>query len=64
MNNIFLEQLKQYENQWVALSPDQARVIASGKDAREAKQHAQQQGTNDVVLFRVPPFNIGFAPDI
>ncbi len=61
-NKAFLEQLKKYEDKWVAiLEPDQ-RVVASGNNASEAKQEAKRKGYDSVILFRVFPFRAGYIP--
>jgi hypothetical protein len=62
MTRYLVEQLKNYESKWVALSPDQAQILASGETAFQAKREAEQKGFKDVVLFRVLPFNVGLAP--
>ena len=58
-----LEQLKSYENKWVAIVEDE-RIVASGEDAREAKKKAETNGFREVTLFRVMPFSGGYAPVI
>jgi Family of unknown function (DUF5678) len=57
----YLEELKKYENRWVAVleSEDEDIIVGSGKDAVEAKRDANTKGFNDVVLFWVRPFNAG-----
>ncbi len=57
----FLEELKKYENRWVAIleSEDEEVIVGSGKDAVEAKTDAIAKGFRDVVLFWVRPFGAG-----
>jgi len=59
-----LEQLKDYEDKWVALleQDDTAQVVASGSDAFEAQQEARSKGYEKVRLMKVWPFNAGYAP--
>lgn len=57
-----LEQLKQYENKWVALEHPNKSVVGSGGDASEAKKDAERKGYEDVILFRVLPFQGGYVP--
>lgn len=57
----FLEELKKYENRWVAVleSEDEEIIVGSGEDAVEAKSDAVARGFSDVVLFWVRPFGAG-----
>ena len=60
MNQLPFEQLKDYENQWVALlEPDQT-IVGNGKDAVEATKAAEKKGYKDVTLFYVPRFDSYF----
>ena len=58
----FLEELKKYENKWVAIfeADDTEVVVGSGKDAIEATREAEKKGFKDTVLFFVRPFDRGF----
>jgi hypothetical protein len=60
----FLEELRKYENKWVAIfeSGNAELVVGSGKDAIEATREAEKKGFKDTVLFFVRPFNHGFLP--
>lgn len=62
MNDTFVEQLKQYEDKWVALLGQTKEIVGSGEDASEAKKKAEQRGYKDVTLFRVLPFRSGYVP--
>lgn len=57
----FLEELRKYENRWVAVleSEDEEIIVGSGGDAVEAKSDAIAKGFSDVVLFWVRPFGAG-----
>jgi hypothetical protein len=57
----FLEELRKYENRWVAIleSEDDEIIVGSGGDAVEAKNNAIAKGFSDVVLFWVRPFGAG-----
>lgn len=46
--------LEPYSNEWVALSIDEKKVIASGKTVKEALQKAKQKGENSPILTKVP----------
>jgi hypothetical protein len=57
----FLEELRKYENKWVAIleNEDEEIIVGSGSDAVEAKSEAIARGFSDVVLFWVKPFGAG-----
>ncbi|MBA3441448.1 MAG: hypothetical protein H0T92_16440 [Pyrinomonadaceae bacterium] len=58
------EQLKSYENQWVALrKPDQV-VVGHGHDLSEAKQDATHNGYTDVIFLKVYPFDVAYIPHL
>ena len=59
-----LQQLKDYEGRWVALSgPDDAMiVVASGDDAAEASEQAEESGYKDVTLMKVLPSGAAYVP--
>jgi hypothetical protein len=56
MSNNILPDLRQYENQWVALAEPNNRVVGSGADAVEASKAAEASGYKDYTLFKVFPF--------
>lgn len=57
-----LDELKKYENKWVALLEPDKKIIGSGKDVSEAKQEAVKKGYKDFILFKVFPFRAGYVP--
>lgn len=61
-NNTLIQELKNYENKWVALIEPEKKVVASGEDASEAKKEAEKKGYKDVILFRVFSFRAGYVP--
>lgn len=61
-NEQFLKQLKQHENQWVALLESEMRIVGSGNDASEARRDAEKEGFRDVILMRVLPFRGAYVP--
>lgn len=60
----YLTELRKYEGKWVAVleSEDGDIIVGSGEDAVEARRDAQAKGFNDIVLFWVRPFDVGFIP--
>lgn len=60
----FLEQLRQYEDKWIAISETEAgrEIVGCGDDAVEAKRDAERKGYTDVMLFGVPRFDAVLIP--
>jgi CMP-N-acetylneuraminic acid synthetase len=48
------ELLRSHTGQWVVLSFDETRVMASGTDLKEALSRVDQKQTRDVVVTYVP----------
>lgn len=49
------ELLSPYEGKWVALSPDEARVVGVGDHLEEAVEEAKKNGIKDPVVTTAPP---------
>ena len=45
---------KRYAGQWVALSDDRNKVIASGPTLKEALANARKKGSKDPILSKIP----------
>lgn len=56
--------LKPYENKWVALSPDHKKVVSSGDTLSDTAKKIKKYHKDEVVFFRVLPFNASYAPTI
>ena len=54
--------LKPYENQWVALSPDYTKVIASGETLRETVAQVREDEKERAVFHKVLPFDAYYVP--
>ncbi len=54
-------QFIEYENEWVAISPDN-RVVAHGKNVKNVVKKLDELGDKDSVLTMVLPFDQHFAP--
>jgi hypothetical protein len=50
------EDLMHYENEWVAISEWEGKVVGSGADAYKARLDAEKNGYEDAFLFKVRPF--------
>jgi hypothetical protein len=55
----FVEQLRKYENEWVAIhrSGETETIVGSGSNAVEAILEAEGKGFYDTVLFKVHRFS-------
>lgn len=51
--------LRPYVGKWVVLTCDQTRVVASGRDLKEAMRLTPKDEVGDVVVTLVPPENAG-----
>lgn len=51
--------LKPFENKWVALTPDNKRVVSSGKNLIEVAKKTYEE---DVVYMKVLPSGVSYAP--
>lgn len=62
----FLEELKKYENKWVAIYERDARevIVGSGDDAVEAMRQAEANGFADAVLMKLTAFDKGYIPTL
>lgn len=57
--------LVNYENKWVALTPDNKKVIMSAKDLKSLHNKLLEKKVkkNQAVLMWVPPFNVALIPN-
>lgn len=60
-NKNFSEQLKGYENKWVALGENNKEILASGSTLKETKEKADKVGKKYLFL-KVLPFNLSYIP--
>jgi hypothetical protein len=56
------EELRPYENKWVALVDD--KVVAAGDSPDEVAEKAEQAGYREYAFHLVPPFDKHFIPTI
>jgi hypothetical protein len=54
--------LRPYEEKWVALSPDEKKVVGSGNNLKQASQGALKKGYKNPVFLKVPRFDVGYIP--
>ncbi|OGD97146.1 hypothetical protein A3A49_00945 [Candidatus Curtissbacteria bacterium RIFCSPLOWO2_01_FULL_38_11b] len=46
---------KKYKGKWVALTPDEKSVVASGLTLKKILQDAKKKGYDHPIVMRVPP---------
>lgn len=56
--------LKPYLSGWVALSPDEHRVVGAGETLRVAREQAMNGGVRDAVFVKVIPPDQGYVPPL
>lgn len=52
--------LSRFKGKWVALSPDEKKVVSSGDSLKEVQSKALKRGEKDPILFRVPREKINY----
>jgi hypothetical protein len=52
----------EYEDKWVAINEKGTEIVASGNSIFEVDEKAEQQGYENVFLYKVPRSDHGFAP--
>ena len=55
-------QFKDYEDQWIAINENDNTIVATGDDLFKVDAEVQQKGYENVLLFRVPRFDMSFVP--
>ncbi len=58
----FSNLLKSYVNNWVALTADHKKVVASAKDLKQLDIKVKKANLKDVVYHYVLPFNRFYSP--
>lgn len=58
----FSSPLLNYENKWVALSPDREEVVTAADSIKQLEKKVLKLGKKDVVFTWVPPFDKVLAP--
>ena len=58
----FAELLKPYSSGWVALTPDETKVVGAGETLQEALERAKKEGYLEPVFLKVIPPDYGYIP--
>lgn len=51
----------QYENMWIALTPDESELLASSANLQEVAKVAQKKGCAHPRYIHIPPADLNFA---
>lgn len=57
-------EFQEYEDRWIAIDDEENKIIAVADSIREVDERATAKGFEAAFLFRVPRFDIGFAPSV
>lgn len=49
-----------YANKWIAISPDETKVVGSGKTIKEAISEALKRGIKNPILTKLPKRATGY----
>ena len=53
--------IRNHSDEWIALTPDHKKLIASGKSLDQALKIANKKGIKDPSVFKVPEVNTLFV---
>ena len=56
------DELKKFENKWVAIDESEEKIVGVGENAFEATSEAERRGYQDTILFKVPSFAKALIP--
>lgn len=56
------EELRPYEDKWVALSSDKKKVVGCGSTLEQASEDAFRKGSSKPIFLKVPRFDVGYIP--
>ena len=51
---------KKYANKWIAISPDEKRIIGSGTTLSKAAKEAKKKGVKNPIFTRIPKKPVGY----
>lgn len=49
-----IKKLEEFEDQWIALSPDESKIISNHKDLEKAVSKAEKNGVKNPVMVKAP----------
>jgi hypothetical protein len=55
-------QFAQHEDKWVAINETDSTIVATGDSIFEVDRDAEKKGYENVLLFKVPRFDVGYIP--
>lgn len=57
-----LQQLKKFQNKWVAFNEDRSKVVTSGESMLEVDEKLQKNKLKASVISFIFPFNASYSP--
>ena len=61
MKTISLKTLAKYEDQYIALSKDKAKILASGKTIKELDKKLDKMKAKEAIIDFIPPLNVSLS---
>ncbi|PYT04367.1 MAG: hypothetical protein DMF60_15535, partial [Acidobacteria bacterium] len=55
-------QFAELEDKWVAINEADNTIVATGDSIFDVDREAERKGYDNVLLFKVPRFDVGFIP--
>ena len=62
MQKVSIEELAQFEDQYIALSEDRSKVLASGKTIKDLEANLKKLGIKEAVIEFVEPAKAFLSP--
>lgn len=55
-----IKKLEEFEDQWIALSPDESKIVSNNKDLEKAVFQAEKKGVKNPVMVKAPSRNSAY----
>lgn len=57
-----LRSLQNIEDKWIAINEADSTIVATGDSIFDVDRDAEKKGYENVLLFKVPRFDVGYIP--
>ena len=61
MKTIDLKTLSKYDNQYIAISKDKAKILAAGKTIKQLDKKLEKMKIEGVIIHYVPPMDVALS---
>lgn len=55
-------QFAEHEDKWIAINEADSTIVATGDSIFDVDRDAEKKGYENVLLFKVPRFDVGYIP--